>query len=75
MIQHYDYSKLEGRIIEMFGSRSEYSTKSGVCRTSLSKKLNNKIGFTQIEMYQASKLLQFKNGVKDIPVYFFNRKV
>lgn len=69
----YDYSKLIGRIIEMFGTRTAFADKMHMSESTLSMKLNNKSTWDQSEMMEASRLLEFPP--KDIQVYFFTLKV
>ncbi len=72
----FDYSKLESRILSFYGSKKKYAEVSKtLCRTSLTHKLNNKVPFDDLEMKEASELLRFEKGVKDIPIYFFTPKV
>ena len=73
---NFDYSKLELRIIEIFGTKTKYSEKSKtLSRTSLTHKLKNRVPFTDEEMIEAVDLLKFENGVNDIPLYFFTPTV
>jgi DNA-binding XRE family transcriptional regulator len=65
----FDYSKLRGRIIEKFGSQSVFAKKIGLSERSLSKKMNNKVYFNQLEMEHSAKLLGIR--IEDIPKYFF----
>ena len=69
----YDYSKLSGLIIEKYGSRSTFSKALGISERSLSLKLNNKVGFRQIEIEKSCKLLGINKN--EIAKYFFNLKV
>ena len=69
----YDYSKLIGRIIEIFGTRSAFAEKMDISNRTLSLKLNNKIAWKQPEMEKAANLLLFP--LSDIQVYFFTLKV
>ena len=69
----FDYSKLKGRIREIFNTQSAFAEAMGMSTTSLSAKLNNKIEFSQKEMDKASDLLKIKK--EEIPVYFFTPKV
>lgn len=72
----FDYSRLEGRIIQVFGSKTKYIEKSNtLSRSSLFFKLKNEVPFTDEEMKEAVELLEFDNGVNDIPLYFFTPKV
>lgn len=68
----FDYTLLEKRIRQCFGSKAKYAEVSKtICRTSLIYKMKNKWPFTDEEMLEASELLKFENGVDDIPKYFF----
>lgn len=69
----YDYSKLLGRIIEMFGTRAVFADKMCMSEHTLSRKLTNKSYWTQEEMQRASELLDFP--LKEIQVYFFTLEV
>lgn len=69
----FDYSKLRGKIREIFRTQSTFAKSMGMSTTSLSAKLNNKIGFSQKEIDKASDLLKIKK--EEIPVYFFTPKV
>lgn len=69
----YDYSKLNGKIREVFGKCAAFAKAIGLSERSLSLKLNNKVGWKQQEIDQACTLL----GIPacDIGIYFFSRKV
>lgn len=69
----FDYSKLRGRIREKVGTENDFAKEIGIGRTSLSKKLNNRVEFTQNEMKDAAAVLEIED--RDIPDYFFTRKV
>ena len=69
----YDYSKLIGRIIEVYGTRSAFAKGMEMSDRTLSLKLNNKIPWKQPEMEKAAEILGFP--LSDIQVYFFNLKV
>lgn len=69
----FDYSKLRGRIIEMFGTQCNFAKAIGLSERTLSCKLNNKIPFTQPEIILISKLL--KIHMSDLNEYFFALKV
>ena len=68
----YDYSKLLGRIVEIYGAQSKFSSALGLSGRSLSLKLNGKIDFKQNEISKACSLL--KIDIADIPLYFFAPK-
>jgi len=69
----YDYSKLRGKIREIFKTQSAFAEAMGMSTTSLSTKLNNNVEFTQKEIAQAVELLQITK--EDIPAYFFTLEV
>ena len=68
----FDYSKLKGRIREIFDTQSAFAEAMRMSTTSLSAKLNNKIEFSQKEMDKASDLLKIKK--EEIHAYFFTPK-
>ena len=70
---NYDYSKLRGRIREKFGNESSFGKAFNLSKTSLSKKLNNAVEFTQTEIDKALKLLDISS--EEISTYFFTQKV
>lgn len=69
----FDYSKLRGKIREVCGTQDIYAEKIGLGRVSVSKRLNNSVEFTQMEMLRSTKVLGIE--VIDIPAYFFTAKV
>ncbi len=69
----YDYSKLRGKIKEIFGRQEDFALDMLLSPVSLSAKLNNKVEFTQAEMNRACKLLGIP--VEFIHLYFFSKKV
>lgn len=69
----YDYSKLSGLITEKYGSQLAFSKALGISERSLSLKLNNKVGFKQIEIENSCKLLGIKKN--EIAKYFFKLQV
>lgn len=70
----FDFSKLIGRIIEKFGTRSAFAEAAGYTKSQLSDRLNNKVYFDLIEIRKlcAPELLDLSDA--DIPVYFFKLK-
>ena len=68
----YDYSKLEGRIVEKFSTRENFAKSLGVTTKSISEKLNNKTIWKQPEISKAMELLSISG--KDIELYFFKKK-
>lgn len=69
----FDYSKLNGKIIEKYGSRREFAKAFGVSLQTISQKLNNKVRFSSDDMVKASELLGFPP--EEISSYFFVPKV
>lgn len=65
----FDYSKLRGRIREIFKTQSSFAKEMGMSTTSLSAKLNNLVEFSQKEIDRAVKLLKISQ--EEIPAYFF----
>ena len=69
----FDYSKLKGKITELFGTRDKFAQKLGIAPNTLSLKLNGKGEFSQGEIAKMSDVLQIDK--QDIPTYFFTRQV
>ena len=69
----FDYSKLRGKITEVYGTIEKFANAMGLSNTSLSGKLNNRVAFTQKEINMACSLLNIP--LDFIPVYFFTEKV
>lgn len=69
----FDYSSLNGRIIEKFGSQYNFAQAMGLSERSISLKLNGKVGWKQVEIAKAAEVLSIDSA--DIPRYFFNLKV
>ena len=68
----YDYSKLKGKIREVYGTQDAFANAVGMGKTSLSFKLNNKSEWTQEEMTRAMDLLNIPH--KSVRTYFFTHK-
>ena len=64
-----DYSKLKGRIVEIFGSQKYLAAKANLSERSLSLKLNNERYFTQPEIILIAELLNIP--YENINDYFF----
>ena len=67
----FDYSKVRGKIKEVFGTQAAFAEALRMSPVSLSEKLNNKVQFTQKEIQTAVELLKLPK--EEIPVYFFNK--
>lgn len=69
----FDYSKLNGKIKEVFDTQEAFAKAMGLSAVSINKRLNNKITFTQLEILKAVKLLNI--DFCDVDKYFFTEKV
>lgn len=69
----YDYSLLEGKIVEVFGTRGEFAKAMEFSERTLSLKMNGKVPWKQTEITKACKLLGIPD--KKINLYFFTIKV
>mgnify|MGYP000888391358 CR=1 FL=1 len=65
----YNYSALLGKIVETFGTQSNFSKAIGLSEHSVSQKLNGKVEWKQSEIGRACKLMGIQ--IADIPKYFF----
>ena len=65
----YNYSKLVGKITEVFGTQLRFAEAMGLSERTISLKLNSKVEWKQREMSKACGLLGI--SVMDIPAYFF----
>jgi len=69
----FDYSKLKGRIIEIFGTQQAFAVAMKWSERTLSLKMNNIRTWTQKDIMQASILLSIPQ--EEIQKYFFKQKV
>lgn len=69
----FDYSRLRGKIKEVFGTQDAFADAIGLGRVSVSQRLNNQLEFSQQEMFRSADVLGFSRG--EIPEYFFTEKV
>lgn len=65
----YNYSKLLGKIKEIYDTQEKFALALGIGRVSLSQRLNGKLEFSQNEILKSCELLNIKK--KDIPLFFF----
>ena len=70
---NYDYSKLKGKIKEVYNLQSSFANALEISETSLSKKLNNIVTFSQDEIKKAKEILNLSD--KEVFEYFFTSKV
>lgn len=69
----YDYSKLDGKIVEVFKNRQNFAKSLGLSERSLSLKMNGKVPWKQPEIAKICNLLSITEN--EIGVYFFALKV
>lgn len=69
----FDYSKLNGRIVEVLGTRTEFSKKMGISERTIYLKLNNKTYWKNNEIKKAIEILNIP--IEEIGLYFFKLKV
>ena len=65
----FNYSKLKGRIIEKYGSMTNFSEKLGVSKQALSRKMNGNINFSRNDILKWCELLDIDQS--EIGIYFF----
>lgn len=65
----FDYSKLRGRIREVFGSEEKFAKALGITAASLSSKFSGKSYFKQAQISKSCALLNIP--MRDIGQYFF----
>lgn len=65
----FDYSKLRGKIKEVFGTQDKFAKALGISGATLSLKLNNISEFTQQEMAASMRLLH--EPARSVDKYFF----
>jgi hypothetical protein len=69
----YDYSKLRGKIVEVFSSIGQFATVLGCSFVSVSNKLNNHTDFSRRDIERWAELLGI--APEDYGIYFFTKKV
>lgn len=69
----FDYSKLEGKIMEIYKTNYKFAEAIGISKASISAKLNNRVDFIQTEIRKAIFLLKIPEN--EVSLYFFNKKV
>jgi hypothetical protein len=67
----FDFRKLEGRIVEKFGTRSNFAVAAGFTNSQLSARLNNKVFFDSDEIIRLCTPELLDIPAVEIPVYFF----
>lgn len=69
----FNYSKLKGKIVEVFGSQSEFAKAMDWSERTLSLKMNGKVPWKQPDILKAISLLNLSES--DIQEYFFTMEV
>ena len=69
----FDFSKLRGKIKEIYGTQSSFAIAMLMNEATLSNKLNNNVEFSPKEIYRACMLLSI--DLKEVNLYFFTQKV
>lgn len=69
----FDFSKLRGKIKEIFGTQNAFAEKMGMNDATLSNKLNGNVEFSPKEIIRSCYLLGIEFG--EIELYFFTLKV
>ncbi len=69
----YDYSKLNGKIVEIYKTRYAFAKAMGWSNHTMSCKLNNKVPWRQADIEKAIGLLSVDR--RDVGDYFFTKEV
>lgn len=69
----FDFSKLRGKIKEVFRTQNAFAERMNMNEATLSNKLNNNVEFSPKEIVRACCLL--KIAFEEIKLYFFTLKV
>lgn len=69
----FDYSKLSGKIREIYGTQMEFAKAMNISERSISLKLRGKRAWTQTDIDGAIECLGLSEH--DIPDYFFRKKI
>jgi len=68
----FDYSKLRGRIREVFHTETRFARELGISKVSLSAKLNGRQNFSLNEISKMSHIFNLKE--KEMFEFFFHQK-
>lgn len=69
----FDYSKLKGKIKEVFGTQEAFAEAMDMTQGALSQRLNNTVSWKPVEIVKACALLYIP--LSDSWLYFFTLKV
>ena len=68
----FNYNKLKGKIVEVFGTQAKFAVAMGWSERTLSLKLNGVRDWKQGDIYKAANLLGIEQS--SIPIYFLRIK-
>ena len=69
----FDYSKLNGKIVEVLGTKKILAEKMGISYITMMHRVHSRMPFDQFEIVEVCDLLGIPYS--DIPDYFFTIKV
>lgn len=70
----FDFSKLSGRIVEKYGTRSAFATAAGRTSSWLSARLNNSTQWSPDEIFEVSRPELLDIPPEQFHTYFFKPK-
>lgn len=70
----FDYSKLNGRIVEKFGTRKAFAKAYGIAENSMSRKLNGKTKISTDDIIKMSSEEYLDIPAEEYSTYFFTEK-
>lgn len=68
----FDYSKLYGKIKEVFGTQEAFAKAMGMSRAAINARLKQTVEWKSPEIFKACKLLGI--SLKEVHEYFFSAK-
>ena len=71
----FDFSALDGRITQKFGSRRAFCSAWGKSESNMSEKMNNKTNFSTDDIFEMIQPSLLDIVPSDIGYYFFTPKV
>ena len=69
----FDYAKLKGRIVEIFGTQESFADAMGVSVTAINQRLNGSVEWKTPQIVKACELLHIP--LEDAHLYFFVEKI
>lgn len=69
-LKQYDYSKLKGKIKEIYNTQNEFAEAMQIAPNTLSAKLNNQFYFSSDEISRAVELLKISSGAEAWNIFF-----